>query len=68
MNVGSSSQGGSSQPPPSMFQQMRQQGMDIDSYSKTLHIEGATVHIQKPMRNTVTLKDLEAMKASKKKG
>lgn len=46
---------------------MRKQGIDIDNYSKTVHIEGDTIHMQAPPSNTITLKQLEAIKAAKMK-
>ena len=48
-----------------MFDQMRKQGIDVDNYSKTVHIDGATIHMQTAPKNTMTLKQLEAVKAAK---
>ena len=46
---------------------MKKQGIDIDNYSKTLHIDGATVHMHQAPRNTMTLSQLEELRAAKMK-
>lgn len=54
-----------SKKPPSPWEQMESQGLAAN-YSKTLNIEGATVHIQQPSTKQLSGKALEDMRDKKK--
>lgn len=52
--------------PPSMWAQLKEQGR-TENYSKTIHKDGNTIHIQQPPQNTVSRAQLEVLRLEMQK-
>lgn len=62
--TGEASSGGENNPP--MWDKLKSLG-ETENFSKTMHVDGATVHMQHPPKNTITRDKIEAVRIDMQK-